>query len=518
MAIVKKLDTPEGARKRLQLLSPADLEPIGEIEAMTAEDVKAALDKARLAQQSWARLSFDERAQYILKGLDVLVARQDEFIEVILKETPKTRNEALMMDILTSCDAMLYYAKQAKKILKTEKRTLHGLIGMTKKLQVHYLPLGVIGVVSPWNAPFILSLNPTVQALMAGNAVLIKPSSATAFSGGLVGKIFEQAGLPEGLVTILQGDSSTGQALLEVGVDKISFTGSEGVGRHVGVTCAERFIPCSLELGGKNPFIVCADANIDYAAGAAVAGNFLNAGQYCGGNEISYVEQVVAEAFTQKVATLAKQLRQSNTGEFDVGGLYTEDQLKLVEELVEDAINKGATVLAGGKRNPDLKGLYFEPTVLTDLTADMRVLNEEAFGPVMCIVPVASAEEAIARTNATNYGLTASVWSTDIDKATDIGTRIRTGCIDINAFASSYGTIEAPFGGRKASGIGQVNGPSGLRSYCHAMPVQVDRFKGKQAASMYPKSTKDDDGFQKFIKFLYGTRFGRMLAMLRLPF
>lgn len=518
MAIVRKLDTPEGARRRLQLISPADLEPIGEIEAMTAEDVKAALDKARVAQQSWARLSFKERAEYVLKGLDVLVARQDEFIEVILKETPKTRNEALMMDILTGCDVMLYYAKEAQKILKTEKRKLHGLIGMAKKLEIHYLPLGVIGVVSPWNAPFILSLNPTVQALMAGNAVMIKPSSATAFSGGLVGKIFEEAGLPPGLVTILQGDSSTGQALLEVGVDKISFTGSEGVGRHVAVTCAERFIPCSLELGGKNPFIVCADANLDYAAGAAVAGNFLNAGQYCGGNEISYVEKAVAEPFTQKVAALANKLRQSNTGEFDVGGLYTQDQLDLVEELVQDAIDKGATVLAGGKRNPNLKGLYYEPTVLGDLTSDMRVLNEEAFGPVMCIVPVDSAEEAVERTNATNYGLTASVWSADTDKAAAIGTRIQTGCVEINSFASSYGTTEAPFGGRKASGIGQVNGASGMRSYCHAMPVQVDRSKGKQAAGMYPKSIKTDAGFQKFIKFLYGTSFGRKLAMMRLPF
>ena len=281
---------------------------------------------------------------------------------------------------------------------------------------------------------------------------------------------------------------------------------------------AERFIPCSLELGGKNPFIVCADANLDYAAGAAVAGNFLNAGQYCGGNEISYVEKAVAEPFTQKVAALANKLRQSNTGEFDVGGLYTQDQLDLVEELVQDAIDKGATVLAGGKRNPNLKGLYYEPTVLGDLTSDMRVLNEEAFGPVMCIVPVDSAEEAVERTNATNYGLTASVWSADTDKAAAIGIRIQTGCVEINSFASSYGTTEAPFGGRKASGIGQVNGASGMRSYCHAMPVQVDRSKGKQAAGMYPKSIKTDAGFQKFIKFLYGTSFGRKLAMMRLPF
>jgi acyl-CoA reductase-like NAD-dependent aldehyde dehydrogenase len=516
MAIVKKLDTPKGAAKRLQLLSPADLEPIGEIDAMTADQVAAALVKARKAQKAWAQLSFEARAKYILKGLDALLARQDEFIDIILKETPKTLNEVLMMDILTACDSMLYYAKQSESLLKTEKRKLHGLIGMTKRLEIHYQPLGVIGVVSPWNAPFILSLNPTVQALMAGNAVMIKPSSATAFSGGLVGKIFEDAGLPEGLVTMVQGDSTTGQALLEVGVDKISFTGSEGVGKHVAKTCADQFIPYSLELGGKNPLIVCADANLEFASGGAIAGNFLNAGQYCGGNEIVYVEESVAEEFIALVTEKAGALRQSNTGEFDVGSLYTEDQLTLVEEQVQDAIDKGARVLVGGKRNPNLKGLYFEPTVLTDLTDDMRCLSEETFGPVMCIVPVASVEEAVERTNATNYGLTASVWSADIDKAIELGKRIETGCIDINAFASSYGTIEAPFGGRKASGIGQVNGPSGLRSYCHAMPIQVDRFGGKQVASLYPKKLKDDESFKKFIKFLYGTTAGRKMAMMRI--
>lgn len=514
MAIVKKLETPVGQRRRLQLISPADLEPIGEIEAMTPEDVRAALARAREAQRGWAKRSFEERAGYVLKALDVLVKRQDEFIDIILRETPKTRNEALMMDILTACDAMLYYARRAEKLLKPEKRRLHGLLGMAKKLEIHYQPLGVVGVVSPWNAPFILSLNPTVQALMAGNAVLIKPSSATAFSGAIVATLFEAAGLPEGLVTIIQGDGATGQALLEVGVDKISFTGSEGIGRQVAVTCGERFIPYSLELGGKNPLIVCADADLDNAAAGALAGNFLNAGQYCGGNEIVYVEEAVAEVFTRKVVELAKGLRQSDRGEFDVGALYTADQLSEVESQVQDAIDKGAKVLVGGRRNPALKGLYFEPTVLTGLTPDMRCLSEETFGPVMCIVPVVSAEEAVARTNATRYGLTASVWSKDVDRARRIGTSIETGCVDINYMASSYGTIEAPFGGRKASGVGQVNGPGGLRSYCHAQPVQIDRFGGKFGA-LYPKSAKDDRNFQRFLTFLYGTAFGRMLAMMR---
>jgi acyl-CoA reductase-like NAD-dependent aldehyde dehydrogenase len=518
MAIVTKLETPEGVRRRLSLASPASLEPIGEIDCMTLEEVRGALETARKAQESWAELSFEERGQYMMRALRVLLESQNEYLDVILSETPKTRNEALMMDIFAGCDSLHYYAKEAAKLLRPEKKRLHGMVAMAKKLRVFYKPLGVVGVISPWNGPFILSLNPTVQALMAGNAVLLKPSSSTAFSGGLVGRLFEAAGLPEGVLTVLQGDSQTGQALLEVGVDKISFTGGEEVGRHVARCCAERFIPCTLELGGKNPVIVCADADLGNAAAGAVVGNFFNAGQYCGGTELVYVVESVADAFVDKVVEHASKLRQGDEGEFDVGALYTLDQLQLVTEHVEDAVAKGATVLVGGRRNPNFKGLYFEPTVLADVTDDMRVLKEETFGPVMSIVRVRDEEEAIRLCNDTNYGLTASVWTRDTHRGVEIGRRIDTGNIDINDFPQTYGSAEAPFGGRKASGVGQVNGAAGLRGYCHAQPIQTDRFGGKQTARRYPLSLKKDARFQTFLRFLWGNWLGRKISMMRLPF
>lgn len=517
MAIIKKIETPEGSRDKLQLISPADLEPIGIIEVQTEEDVKAALKKARIAQKAWAAKPFSERAKVMMRALDILIKNQDEYIDTILKETPKARNEVLMMDIFAACDALHYYAKETGKILKPEKKKLHGLIGIAKKVTVVYKPRGVVGVISPWNAPFILSLNPTIQALMAGNAVLLKPSSATAFSGGLVGKLFEQAGLPEGLLNMVQGNSTTGQALLEVGVDKISFTGSEGVGRHVGKCCAELFIPCTLELGGKNPVIVCADANLDNAAAGAIAGNFFNAGQYCGGTERVYVVDSVADEFISKVTEKASKLRQASSGEFDVGALYTDAQFDLVKDHVEDAIEKGAKVLVGGKVNPNEKGLYFLPTVLTDITDDMKVIQEETFGPVMPIIRVKDEAEAIRLCNAANYGLTASVWTKNTKRGFEIAQQIDTGSVDINDFPQTYGSIEAPFGGRKASGVGQVNGATGLKGYCHAQPIQTDRFGGKQTAGRYPLSLKDDEGFQKFLGFLWGTGFGRMISMMRLP-
>jgi succinate-semialdehyde dehydrogenase/glutarate-semialdehyde dehydrogenase len=465
----------------------------------------------------WADTPVRERARVLLRALQILIKNQDEYIDVILKETPKTRNEALMMDIYAGCDALHFYAKDAHKFLKPEKKRLHGLVALAKKVEVVYKPLGVVGVISPWNGPFILSLNPTIQALIAGNAVLLKPSSATAFSGGLVGKLFKEAGLPDDLLTVTQGDSSTGQALLEVGVNKISFTGSEGVGRHVAVCCAERFIPCTLELGGKNPLIVCADANLDNAAAGAIAGNFFNAGQYCGGTERVYVVESVADEFIKKVVEKASKLRQASSGEFDIGALYTDGQFELVKEHVEDAIAKGATVLVGGKVNPNEKGLYFEPTVLTGVSDDMRVLNEETFGPVMPIIRVANEEEAIRLANDSNYGLTASIWTRDTKRGAQIARQIDTGSVDINDFPQTYGSAEVPFGGRKASGVGQVNGATGVRGYCHAQPIQTDRFGGKQTAGRYPLSLKDDEGFQKFLGFLWGTGLGRMISMMRLP-
>ncbi len=519
MAIVTKLDTPEGSRTRLRILSPANKQPIGDLECMTPADVEEALAKAKKAQPAWAALSFKERGAYVLRALDYLVNHQDELIDISLQETPKPRAEALMMDIFAGSDAMHYYAKNAGKILAPHKLKLHGIIGMAKKTKVYYQPLGVVGVISPWNGPFILSLNPTIQALMAGNAVLLKPSSSTPFSGGFVGKLFEEAGLPKDVLQVIQGNSASGQALLECGVDKISFTGSEGVGQHVAKECAERFIPCTLELGGKNAMIVCADADLDRAAAGGVAGNFFNAGQYCGGIERIYVIESVADAFIEKVVAIASKLRQATEGEFDVGALYTQDQFDIVVEHVEDARNKGAKVLCGGRPNPELKdGLYYEPTVLTDVTMDMKCLKEETFGPVMNIIRVSDEEEAIRLSNELNYGLTGSVWTKDVKKGVEIGKRMGTGSIDINDFPQTYGSTEAPFGGRKASGVGHVNGASGLKGYCHALPIQIDKFGGKQTSMVFPRDAGQDPGFQKFVKFMWGTWLGRKISLMRLPF
>ncbi len=511
MAIVTAAAPREG-RRRLKLQGPADLRPLGEIEVNTATDVREALKRARRAQVGWGELPLTERVRYMERALEILLERQDEFVQTIMAESGKAQTEALMIEIFAACDALRYFSRRALEVLQPEKRSMHGVLSWTKRLRVVYRPLGVVGVISPWNGPFILSLNPTVQALLAGNAVLLKPSEVTPGSGALVGKLFEEAGLPEDVLTVLQGDGETGAALVESGVDKITFTGSVGTGRKVAVACAERLVPCTLELGGKDPMIVCADADMDKAAAGAVAGAIFNTGQYCCGTERIYVVDAVADTFIEKVVTRVEALRQGSEGEFDVGAMFWPRQLELVEAHVQDAVAKGARALVGGRRNPDLKGLYYEPTVLVDVTHDMQIMTEETFGPVLPIMRVKDEAEALRMANDSDFGLSANVWSRDVSRAETIAARVNSGSVCVNDMAMAYGVLEAPFGGRKNSGLGQVNGDEGLRSYCFAQSIVTDRLGGKITSTHYPYSLEKDEGMKKFMRFLWGSRVGRFLS------
>jgi succinate-semialdehyde dehydrogenase/glutarate-semialdehyde dehydrogenase len=512
MAIITPLETPAGERRRLRLASPATREPIDEIEVATDDDVRAAVEVARKAQPVWAALSVPERARFLRRAQAELLARQDEFIEVLLRESGKPRSEALMMEIFAGLDALGFYAKRADRFLRPEKKNLHGMLRFLKKLRIVYRPLGVVGVISPWNGPFILALHPTLQALAAGNAVVLKPSEVTPRSGALVGELFDGAGLPEGVLQVVLGDGETGAALVEAGVDRIAFTGSVATGRKVAEACARRLIPCTLELGGKDPMIVCADADLDRAAGGAVWGAFLNTGQACCGTERVFVVDAVADEFIEKVLTRTAGLRQGAQGEFDVGPLFWDRQLETVERQVADAVARGARALAGGRRNPDLEGLYFEPTVLVDVTADMLVMREETFGPVLPIVRVRDEEEALRLANQSDFGLGANVWTRDVGKGLELAARIDAGSVCVNDMSMTYGLPEAPFGGRKQSGVGQANGEAGVRGFCWAQPVVIDRLGGRQSAERYPYSRKKDARMQRFMRLLFGSVLGRWLS------
>jgi succinate-semialdehyde dehydrogenase/glutarate-semialdehyde dehydrogenase len=510
MAIVQQVEANGNGRRRLRVASPATREPVGEIGVDNAAEVKAAVARARAAQPAWAALGFDARAKYMRKAITILLAKQDEYIDVIVGETGRSRAETIMMEIFAACDSLAYYAKNAKKVLADKWVGMH--LMRTKKLLMTYKPLGVIGIITPWNGPFILSLNPTVQALMAGNAVVVKPSEVTPFSGALVARLFKEAGLPENVLQVIEGDGETGAALVDSGVDKISFTGSVRTGRKVGEACGRNLIPCTLELGGKDAMIVCADADLERAAGGAVFGAFMNTGQYCCSTERVYVVESIAEAFIARVVEKVKALRQGKEGEFDVGPMIWPQQLQVIDRQMEDALAKGARVHCGGKRNAALGDLFYEPTVLTSVSHDMLIMTEETFGPILPIVVVKDEEEAIRLANDSQYGLAANVWTKDDAKAIALAKRIDSGSICVNDCAVTYGAHEAPFGGRKASGVGQVNGETGLKGYCFATPVIIDRFNLKEEHIWYPYTADKTKVLKRIMRWVWGTPLGRFMS------
>ena len=381
-------------------------------------------------------------------------------------------------------------------------------MGLLKKVKLVYKPLGVVGLITPWNGPVALAVNPLVQALMAGNAVVHKPSEVTPFSALLVKSLTETAGFPADLYQVLQGDGQTGADLIEAGVDKISLTGSAATGRKVAAACGERLIPVTLELGGKDAMIVCADADLDVAAQGAVMGSCMNTGHYCCGTERIYVVESVYDAFLERVVEQTRALRQSDTGECDVGAVFWDKQMDIIERHMSDARAQGAEVLVGGGRNPDLAGLYYLPTVVAGVSHDMQLMREETFGPILAVQKVRDEAEALALANDSEYGLDGNVWTRDLAKGARIAEKMETGGVCVNDMAVTYGIPEAPFGGVKSSGVGQVNGEIGLRGYTHPHPIVI----GKKGQSNYPYTRESEDQMKKIIGFLFGTRIGRFFT------
>ena len=510
MALFEQLPSVDSEHRRYNIKSPVTLESIGEIEAASPEEVRAAVDRARKAQREWATRSFDERAEVLWRLVDQIVEHQDEIVDLVIKETGKTVNEAISMEVLAPCMQISHYAKRAKSYLKTQVKRPSGVMRFSKKVTLHYQPLGVVGLITPWNGPVALAANPLAQALMAGNAVVHKPSEVTPFSAVLLKELADKAGLPSDLYQVIQGDGQTGAALIDAGVDKVSFTGSVATGRKVGEACGRNLIPVTLELGGKDAMIVCQDADLDRAADGAVRGSFFNTGHYCCGTERVYVPESIYEPFVEKVVAQAKSLRQAEAGASDVGAVFWDKQMDIIEDHMADAKEKGARVLVGGERNRSLPGYFFPPTVVVDVDHEMDLMRCETFGPVVAIQKVRDEEEAIELANDSDYGLSGNVWTTDLEKGERIGARMVTGSVSVNDIAVTYGIPEAPFGGVKESGVGQVNGEIGIRGYCHVHPVIVDLSK-KQARGGYPYTDESAEGLRKLVKNVFGNRILRKL-------
>ncbi len=510
MALLEPLEPSVGGRRRLRLSNPATGEELGVIELRAAAEVEGVVARARKAALEWGETPIVERRKVLGRGLRFLVAHQDEFVEAIVGETGKPREEVLATELLPACDALQFWARRSKGILADRTVPLH--LFRHKRLRIGYRPLGVVGILTPWSLPFLAALCPTIQALVAGNAVVLKPSEITPFSGQLVERLLGEAGLPADAFQLLLGDAEVGAALVEADVDRICFAGRVATGREVGMRCAERLVPCTLLLGGKDPMIVCADADLERASAGAVYGAFARAGQVCTSIERVYVVDEVADEFIRKVLEKTAVLRQGPGGEADVGALTHAPQLEVIEEQVADALRLGARVRAGGRRNPAFAGLYYEPTVLTDVDPRMKVMREQTLGPVLPIMRVRDEGEALRLARDARQAPSGSVWTRDKRRGLELARALGSGSVHVNDCLIVYGVAEAPFGGRGESGLGQVGGEEGLRSYCHAQPVLIDRFGPKSEFHWFPYRVRRGRLLERLMKLVWGTPLGRLLT------
>ncbi|HKP46166.1 MAG TPA: aldehyde dehydrogenase family protein, partial [Pyrinomonadaceae bacterium] len=424
---------------------PATGAEIGRAPLHAADEVYQAVQRAREAQPAWAKLSFRERRKIVLSARKILLDERDEIVNLISRETGKPPAEALSMEIVPTLDAIHYFAQQAEHLLEPQKIDVGQYAFMGRSSRIVFKPLGVIGIISPWNFPLATPAQEIVMALMAGNAVVLKPSELTPLIAIKIGDIFQRAGLPAHLLEIVTGDGSTGAALIDARVDKIMFTGSVATGKRVAAKAAEYLTPVVLELGGKDPMIVLADADIAIAARGAVWGAFANSGQACASVERCYVHESIARNFIEQVVAETKTLRQGAGINNEVGAMSNERQLQIVSEHVEDARQQGAHILTGGRRTANQNGLFYEPTVLTNVDHRMTIMRDETFGPVLPIMTFRTDEEAVELANDSLYGLTASVWTRNIAKGKRIAERIHAGTTMVNEVVYTHGIAQTPW-------------------------------------------------------------------------
>ena len=455
--------------------APATGEKIGEVPIEGAAEVRAAMARVRAAQPRWAALSVEARCARILAFRDAMVDRAEGVIDLIVRECGKPRMEALTHEVLVAADLATYYARRAPGILAPRQIDLHLL--KHRKSYVHYAPRGIVAILSPWNIPFMIPVGDLIAALVAGNGVVLKPSEVTPLNGLKIKEIYDAAGLPEDLFQVVTGDGSTGAALIDAGPDKVVFTGSVATGRRVAAACGERLIPCTVELGGKAPAVVCEDADLERAARAIVFGGFANAGQMCVSVERVYAHERVYDRLTERVIELTKRLRQGDPSDLatDIGAIIFPRQMEVASRLIADAVKQGATIATGGRVVVG-KGQFFEPTVLTGCTQEMAVMREEIFGPVVPMMKVRDDEEAVRLANDSHLGLMAYVFTKDRERGRRLAESIRAGTVMVNDVLSAYAATETPFGGVRDSGYGRVHGEEGLREMCEMRHVNVDRI------------------------------------------
>ena len=462
------------AAENLESRNPATGAVLGSVAITAADDVQQVVAAVAKVQPFWAQLTLRDRARYLQRAAQVLIDESDEVRDLIVAEQGKPRNEAFTMEILPTIDALSWIARDGQQLLADEPLGMPQLFLKTKRSAFTYEPLGVIGVIAPWNYPWSIPLGEVAIALMAGNGVVLKPASLTPLIGERILRVLERAGIPEGLVRVIHGPG-TGAALVKSSAAKIFFTGSVETGRGVGEACARQLKGSVLELGGKDPMVVLGDAPVDHAIAGALWGGFANAGQTCAGIERVYVQREVSEHFIAGVVRGAQALRVGNPDSWttEIGPMISREQFELVAELVNDAVAAGASLLCGGPAPAPTgcSGDFYAPAVLTGVTHEMRIMREEILGPVLPIMICDTEDEAVALANDTDYGLASSVWTTDLTRGHRVAQRMNVGISWVNTWFLR--DLRSPFGGVGLSGIGREGGQHSLDFYTEPTNVCV---------------------------------------------
>lgn len=442
------------------------------------EAVERVVSRARIAGAAWGAWPVRARARVLERFRRLLYRRRHEVIELIVRETGKPAVEALVSEVMVVLDLARYYARRGPRVLAERRCPTGDPAVWRKRVVIAYEPFGVVGVIAPWNYPFMLPAGVMLAALLAGNAVVLKPSERTPGCGALLGALLEAAGVPPGVSSVLPGDAAMGAAVVGA-VDKVFFTGGGAAGRAVAAACAERAVPCVLELGGSDPAIVLDDADLDTAASGIVWGRFSHAGQTCVAPKRVFVVASVYEPFVERLVAAVGALRVGPTpgSDVEVGPMIDEAQAAVVVAQLRDALAAGARVVAGGPLEEG-SARFLPPTVLVDVPLDSRVMQEETFGPVLPVVRVRDAEEAIRLANASAFGLSASVWGRDRRRALAVARRLKAGSVVINDVMSAAGIAEVPHGGVKASGYGRSHGAAGLLECVRPKALVIDRLVG----------------------------------------
>ena len=459
-------------------INPATNKEVGRVKIFSEQEVFDAVTKSRKVSEIWQKTTFAKRRKIIMSAREVILSEMDEIARLISDEMGKPIAEAYSTEIAPVLDLMQFFAKKTGEILRPEKRNI-GLLGlMGRSSKIIYKPLGVIGIISPWNFPLSIPLGEVVMALMAGNSVILKPSELTPLVGKKIGEIFKAVDLPKHVLQVVSGGGKTGAALVDAGVNKIMFTGSVETGKKVAKNASKTLTPVVLELGGKDPMIVFADANLEKASSAAIWGAFTNSGQACSSVERLYVEAEIADKFTKMIVEKTNKLRQDHGCEesTDIGSMSSKQQLDIVENHVEDFKKSGAEILMGGKKKENLDGFFFEPTVIKNVTNKMRAMQEETFGPTLPIATFKTEEEAVELANDTDFGLTASVWTSDLSRGKRVAENILAGTVNVNEVLYTHGIAQTPWGGFKNSGYGRTHGKEGLMELVATQHIHVNRF------------------------------------------